>query len=161
MWNHVSGIYPELTHVPLVVSGDGLTGQTDRVVSILDLYETVLDLAGVDGPDSDGRVIVPPPTDAETYLAEYRGPFAQSLERAEEYEFDLEQYDRDLFALVESGYYGFEDYDGWREVGTPRRDDPREFLHERVSAHGMDRLARERGDLDERTASRLEELGYI
>jgi len=45
MWNHVDGIYPELTHVPLAISG--LKENCDLTVSILDLYTTILELAEV------------------------------------------------------------------------------------------------------------------
>jgi hypothetical protein len=52
MWIHVSGIYPELTHVLLVISG--LEDEDcNSMVSILDLYTTVLELAGV-GSNHDG-----------------------------------------------------------------------------------------------------------
>lgn len=161
MWNHVSGIYPELTHIPLVISGDGLSGETDTLVSILDLYDTILDLAGVEGLPSEGRTLLPVPTDQPSYLAEYRGPFEQSLERAAEHEFDLEQYDRDLFALIEPGYYGYEDYDGWRERGDPRRTNPRAHLCSRVSELGMESIDHADTELTDQAAARLEELGYI
>ncbi|WP_336328786.1 sulfatase-like hydrolase/transferase [Halovenus sp. HT40] len=161
MWNHVSGIYPELTHIPLVISGDGFEGETDTVVSILDLYETILELADVDGPVSDGRSIVPPTTDHTPYLAEYRGPFTHSLEQAKDYDFDLKPYDRDLFALIESDYYGYEDYDGWKEIGEPQRDDPQHFLVELVSEYGLSSIEHKSVELTDSAESRLEELGYL
>lgn len=161
MWNHVSGIYPELTHIPLVISGEGLTGTTDTLVSIIDLYDTILYLADVDGLPSEGRIIVPPPSESHPYLAEYRGPFEGSLERSAECDFDLEQYDRDLFALIEPGYYGYEDYDGWKEQGECRRNDPPEFLHRRVSELDMDSIEPQDTEFSESTKSRLEDLGYI
>ncbi|MFC6721157.1 sulfatase-like hydrolase/transferase [Halovenus amylolytica] len=161
MWNHVSGVYPELTHIPLVISGDGFEGETDTVVSILDLYETILELADVDGPVSDGHSIVSPTTDHAPYLAEYRGPFNHSLEQSKKYDFDLEPYDSDLFALIEPDYYGYEDYDGWKEIGEPRRDEPRSFLRERITEYGMDSTEHKSVELTDSAESRLEELGYI
>jgi arylsulfatase A-like enzyme len=161
MWNHVSGIYPELTHIPLVISGSGLDGTSETVVSILDLYDTILELADSPSLASDGRSIIPPATDNTPYLAEYRGPFTHSLEKSKKYNFNLEQYDRSLFALIEPGYYGYEDYDGWRETGDCDHEAPQEFLHERVAEHEMQWTEHESVELTEGAESRLEKLGYI
>ncbi|SEK74736.1 arylsulfatase [Haloferax larsenii] len=50
VWGHVHGVYPPLTHIPMVLSGKMVDGGTDeRVTSLLDLHATVLDVAGVDG----------------------------------------------------------------------------------------------------------------
>jgi arylsulfatase len=49
MWNHGYGLYPELTHIPLVISGDGINGKCDEVVSLLDIHRTILSLAEVEG----------------------------------------------------------------------------------------------------------------
>lgn len=160
MWNHVTGIYPELTHIPLVVSGDGWHGETDELVSIIDLFPTILDALDMDAPDCEGRV-VPSGGNRPTYLAEYRGPFQRSVDRSKEYDFDLKRFDRDLFALIEPGYYGYEDYDGWCEVGDRTRQEPRGDLHDIVDAHGMETLSRATTDLSDAAEARLAELGYI
>ena len=129
MWNHVSGIYPELTYR---WSYSGLKDEDcDSMVSILNLYMTVLELAGV-GSDQDGSQNLTSPQDSRTCLAKYRDLFDRSIERSKSEGPDLDRYDRDLFALIESGYYGHEDYDGWREVGDSFRanlqDDLDKFL---------------------------------
>ena len=160
MWNHVSGIYPELTHVPLVISG--LENEDcDSTVSILDLYTTILELAGVSS-DQDGSQNLTSPQDSQTYLAEYRGPFDRSIERSKSEGLDLNKYDRDLFALIESGYYGYNDYDGWREVGDSPRVNPQDDLNELLDRTGMRRLqVDDDSDLDNSVEDRLEKLGYM
>jgi len=160
MWNHVSGIYPELTHVPLVVSGDGRSGHTDELVSLLDLFPTILRQFGVEPPPSDGREIPGEGTE-DPYLAEYRGPFQYSLDRADDYDFELTQFDRDFYALIEPGYYGYQDYDGWRALGSTDRQAPQRTLETLVTDHGMESLVRESGDIGATAESRLADLGYI
>lgn len=45
-WEHEWGVYPELTHVPLVISGTNVDTTTDgRLVSLTDVYQIILDLA--------------------------------------------------------------------------------------------------------------------
>jgi hypothetical protein len=160
MWNHVSGIYPELTRIPLVISG--LQDEDcDLTVSILDLYTTVLELAGMNS-NQDSSQNLTSPQDSRTYLAEYRGPFDRSLERSKSEGLDLDKYDQDLFAIIESGYYGYEDYDGWREVGDSSRANPQDDLDELLDRMGMRRLrVDEDGDLDDGVEDRLERLGYM
>lgn len=55
-------LYEESTHVPLIFAGPGTTagGVCDRPVGLIDLYPTLLDLAGLPGDgDLDGRSLVP------------------------------------------------------------------------------------------------------
>jgi arylsulfatase len=47
--NHNYGVYPELTHVPLQISGRDIENQTSETpVSILDIHQTIAELANVD-----------------------------------------------------------------------------------------------------------------
>lgn len=161
LWNHVAGIYPELTHIPLVLSGVGETGETDKLVSIIDVYSTVLDLLDVNGPTSRGRVITQSQEVTSSCLAEYRGPFQRSIRRSKKHDFDLEKYDHDLFALIEPGYYGYEDFDGWKEYGVQQRDEPREFMYDRLSEYDMESITAEAVELSDEAERRLEKLGYI
>lgn len=53
MWGHPPMLNPELTNVPLVITGDGasqLAEPSGEPVNLLDIYQTVLDLAGVERP---------------------------------------------------------------------------------------------------------------
>lgn len=176
MWNHVTGVYSEITHVPLIVSGEGpdvgndpvdarfdepLDGECHATVSLLDVYATIRRLAGLDAGETGGRSLVPAPTEGSTCLAEYRGPFAESLERARAEGLDLDRFDRDLFALIETGYYGYEDYDGWVERGSTDRASPRADLHELVEREEMAALEPTDTEMSAAVSDRLEKLGYI
>jgi len=176
MWNHVNGVYPEITHVPLVISGERLDGRSDSdharsidllegecrtPVSLLDVYETVRRLAGLEPGETESRSLVPAPTEGSTYLSEYRGPFTESLERAKSEGMNLDRFDRDLFALIETGYYGYEDYEGWVEEGSTDRASPREELHDLVDRKGMATLDRTDSEMNAAVSDRLKRLGYI
>ncbi|WP_327050922.1 sulfatase-like hydrolase/transferase [Halomicrococcus gelatinilyticus] len=53
-WEHLCGLAPEITQVPLCISGEGLDGERREAVSLLDVHRTVLDLADLEG-ESRGR----------------------------------------------------------------------------------------------------------
>jgi len=99
----------------------------------------VLELAEVSSDQDDSQNLTPP-QDPQTYLAEYWGPFSRSLKHSKFEGLDLDKYDRDLFTLIESGYYRYEDYDGRREVGDSSRANPQDNLNELLNRTGMRRL---------------------
>lgn len=59
-WNHDASLYEEEVHIPLIVVRPGGTGRVvERVVSSLDLFPTLLALAGAPASSSDGESLVP------------------------------------------------------------------------------------------------------
>jgi len=168
LWNHSYGLYPELTHVPLVLDGvDVEAGTTDRPVSLLDVHRTIADLTGVD-VDSRGQSLL----DAETQsdrLVEYHGLLPWHRERFDDLGLSAERYDRLDSALcgfvAPNGYYGYHTHDeGFRSVGTSPTDvaDPEAHLADLVAT-----IPRRSVDPDAETTpspavrARLEELGYV
>lgn len=72
MWNHGYGIYPELAHVPVVISGEDLERSTnDSTVSLIDIPETISDIVDLDF-NSRGRNLLDITANGE-YLVEYHG----------------------------------------------------------------------------------------
>ncbi len=67
LFNHGTGLYNELIHVPLVIVSDGIpTGTATQAVSALDVAPTVLDLAGIrPEPTFEGRSLAPLATRGE------------------------------------------------------------------------------------------------
>lgn len=57
LWNHGVGLYPELIRVPLVISGGGLEGEVDAICSLKELFDTILDIAGVPTADSSESLL--------------------------------------------------------------------------------------------------------
>lgn len=127
-WGHEYGVYPELTHVPLVVSGDGFSGASDDVVSLLDVHETVLDLAGLatdasdTASDSRGRSLRGG-VDRDHCLTEYLGLTSWSEQKLVENGAagSLGDYERHLRGYAtDSGLYGYETRSEFAAVDTRR-----------------------------------------
>lgn len=162
LWDHQYGVYPELTHVPLVVTGEGLSGSTRDPVSLLDVHRTVLDLAGVDAFSRGQNVLDDPGREC---LTEYHGMtqwLLDELAAVTDIEAVRERYDTELYGIaLPPSYYGHESNEGWRESG--RGDgDPRE----RLDALRTDLVRREldgenaQRDLSDEAMERLRDLGY-
>lgn len=163
-WNHVYGVYPELARVPLVVSGDDLSGTDSRTVSLLDVHRTLAAITGVD-VDSRGQSLLGEVTACDR-LVEYRGLIDLARERLRDSgvpDSTVDDFDRPLFGLCgRDGCYGYETPDGWCRVGEP------------TVGPVEDRAARLRGELtvprtrsetssvdDADIQERLEDLGYV
>ncbi|HZP43754.1 MAG TPA: sulfatase [Candidatus Binatia bacterium] len=59
-WNHGVSLYEEEVHVPLIIARPGDAPRVvDHVVSTLDLFPTLLELAGATPPETDGESLVP------------------------------------------------------------------------------------------------------
>lgn len=160
-WGHEHGVYPQLTNVPLVISGPDLTGEVERPVSLLDVHETVLNLAEVDHSDSDGTSLLSE-IPKRSYLTEYLGLTSWSERKLEEVQATgrLDQYDRHLRGFVsESGEYGFE------TIGGVESGDS---LSESAILGGVERLLSEldvrevevNNEVPEAVEDRLRDLGY-
>ena len=81
-WGHEYGVYPQLTHVPLIISGGDLSETESRAVSILDVHRTIQMLAGVDG-ESRGRNLLED-LSTQPFLTEYHGLTAWSEKKLKE-----------------------------------------------------------------------------
>jgi arylsulfatase len=161
-WAHEHGVRPELTHVPLVISGDSLAGQDTGPTSLLDIHRTVLERAGVGG-DSRGRDLLGDTNDGGArYLTEYHGLTSWSKRKLEAngYGDRVEEYDAALFGYAApTTYYGYETTAGFEETGTADTDDPREALDRLVAARDVRRVERE-NEVPEEIKDHLEHLGY-
>jgi len=161
-WAHEHGVYPELTHVPLVVSGNDLSGQHTHPASLLDVHQTVLDLASVDG-DSRGRNLLDDVDNGRReYLTEYLGltPWNKRKLKANGFGDQIEQYDTALFGYVApTDYYGYETTDGFEEMGVTKIDAPRDHLGELVAARNVRRVE-QANDVPDEVKDQLEHLGY-
>ncbi|AFO56943.1 sulfatase [Natrinema sp. J7-2] len=177
-WEHGSGLYPPVMRVPLVVSAPGshashrtpdATGTRatrDALVTHLDVYATLLDLAGIDADHRRGNSIRPllssdPPALAlrSNALSEFHGISRRRRLSLEADGYAVAQVDTERHGLATADCYYFEDLTGARTIGDC---DPAalEAALERQIA-GLER----RTDLSEADLSglesQLEELGYL
>ncbi|WP_435320309.1 sulfatase-like hydrolase/transferase [Haloarchaeobius sp. TZWSO28] len=72
MIEHAYGVFPQLPHVPLVISGDNIPNRSVKTpVSLLDVHATIGDLAGI-SLNSRGQSLLDDPTPKDR-LVEYHG----------------------------------------------------------------------------------------
>ncbi|MFC7081415.1 sulfatase-like hydrolase/transferase [Halorussus caseinilyticus] len=174
LWNHGYGLAPELTRVPLVVSGEGLPDETrDDPASLLDVHRTVAALAGVE-VESRGRDLLSDDA-ARDRLVEFHGflPWHRDQFRREGVEDVFDARDSPLDGIVTAGGgYAHETHDAADETratgpndgavrvarGDPDRPTARlASLRESVARREVSDAPTEVSD-DVR--DRLEELGY-
>lgn len=159
-WGHEYGVYPELTRVPLTISGNGLDGESDTAVSILDVHATVLDIAGIDG-QSYGRNLLKDMEDKE-FLAEYLGLTSWSEEKLVEngYEDQIPAYEQNQYGYIAPvDFYGYETQNGFKATGTkevPNAEDRMQTLIDQLKTRDVD----QNNEVPDEIQDRLEDLGY-
>jgi len=156
-WDHLYGLHPELTHVPLVVDGPGFEGVVDATVSLLDVHATILDIAAIDEP-SRGRSFCAT-LDEASWLTEYHGLSEVVRESLTADGYEINSIDTQLRGIVTSEGYGYETPAGFTTEGN---DDTADALTTRLAALVDDLETRDVGDesVDEDLLSHLDALGY-
>lgn len=162
-WRHLHGVYPELTHVPLVISGEGLSGTCSKTVSLLDVHQTILASMNIQG-ESRGQNLLTEIED-RPHLVEYEGLRSARLEMIDDAGYSEELirvYDQPLMGIAgRNGYYGYETIDGWSERGTPETEDPHAQLRElKRSVPSRSKNDQTSVGISEAVQSRLKDLGY-
>ncbi|MFC4543274.1 sulfatase-like hydrolase/transferase [Halosolutus amylolyticus] len=159
-WEHMYGIYPELTHIPLVVwTGENDAERRSESVNLLDIYRTVLEIADIDPADTRGRDLRTELDDAKC-LTEYHGISERHYQSLLNKDIvNIEHLRQELSGFACHKYYYHETFDGYREYGESPYDDPGSHLSDLVSSlekHYID----EEDDIDDAVLDHLEDLGY-
>lgn len=162
VWEHDYGLYPELTHVPLVVSsGNEKKTTSDELVSLLDVHATVLSLAGVDA-ESRGDDLTTN-TSPTPRIMEYAGLTEYKIERLREAGLadHVDRYDQPLrgIALAPS-YYGYQTLSEFVETGVANEEEPQQVLAD-ISSDLPEVGSESSQELSSTARSHLEDLGYI
>lgn len=157
---HEHGLHRPLVHVPLVISGDGLEGTVQETVSLLDVHETVLDLAG-ETSEARGRSLVGT-VEGRDCLTEYNGLTTWSerklVENGKEELVPTYDEPRHGFAADPDGY-GYETIDGFVETGSGGPRHPESRLSELIADLAVRDVDPDQTVPDE-VADRLRDLGY-
>lgn len=162
-WNHITGIYPELTNIPIVISGNVDDMIVQDPISILDLHKTIADLTEV-SVDSRGRNILGE-FEEQPLFTEYHGliPIAvRNLQKSEISQTTIENVDQYRAGIVDTeGHYTYEKVGGIVGNQNSKQEKRvvsqiREFK-ERIGDEGNSDSEEE---LSEDVKSRLEDLGY-
>lgn len=161
-WGHEHGVHEELTHVPLCISGDGLNGRCNETVNLCDVYETILDIAGIERTEGEKRETLLGDIEGRECITEYLGLTSWSEGRLEKHRDsdEVKEYDRELrgYAAVDE-YYGYETMDGFEETGSTRVDSPQDRLVSIVNELDT-REVEPNNEVPEEIKGRLEDLGY-
>ncbi|WP_277552310.1 sulfatase-like hydrolase/transferase [Halobaculum limi] len=164
LWNHSYGIYPELTHVPLVISGSNCKSESRKeVVSILDVHKTICEMCGVSA-DSRGQDLLSS-VDSRDYVVEYHGLLKWHLAQFEKKgvaEDMYNQLDCQLSGFVDRrNRYAYEEHDGCLTSKSELSETEAESILEDLIAE-LDRkeITASTMDVDTDVMSRLEDLGY-
>lgn len=162
-WGHFHGVYPGLTHVPIVISGDSVSDeQIHDPVSLLDVFTTILQAAGVDGSRGRGQDLLDT-LDQQNILTETHGISEMQLSALEaasglETRDQALECNREFGGIVSEDYYGFETPTGFREIGDHDSHDGKtnlECLREQITNADS-----QRREVSGQVAEKLEQLGY-
>ncbi|WP_458189881.1 sulfatase-like hydrolase/transferase [Haladaptatus sp. NG-WS-4] len=159
-WGHEYGVYPELTHVPLVISGEGLSGSESRAASILDAHRTIQTLADIEG-ESRGRDLRDGMF-SKSFLTEYHGLTSWSEKKLNEngYQEAVERYNKNLRGYAHSqDYYGYETQSRIQITGAERAPNISEKIQQICDELNI-RTVEENNDVPDEVKDRLEDLGY-
>ena len=160
-WNHVHGLFPELTHVPLVISGaDVPEANTETVVSLLEVHRTVAELLGVaDRTNGRGRSLLSP-IDPEPQFTEFHGLPQWIGAQLENYGVSdqYDTYDEPLYGVwhPEDGY----EYQSVERPAESISNQRHRELIEEFTGTVPTKLKRTGTDVDDAVREQLEDLGY-
>lgn len=162
-WGHEHGVYPELINVPLVVSGDEMSGESDEVVSLVDIAATITELAGItDDHASRGRPLTMDGTKRDV-LTEYTGLTPWSEERLLESDHPkslFEKYDEKLYGVaITNGSYAYQTGKDLDITGD-RVNDAAERLQDLVSDLDVREVSAQNDTIPDGVRQQLEDLGY-
>lgn len=167
IWNHTYGLFPEITHVPCVVSGPGLDGTTNETVSLIDVHRTILSFLDVRG-ESRGRNLVEMSgvgsgnNGDKAVFAEYHGLIPVAVRRLREEGYSSQEIDRyeqpGTAIAAPPNYYGYQHEGEFHGSGTTVVD-PRQKIQEFQST--LDPTCFTGDGTVEVNERQLEHLGYI
>lgn len=160
VWAHTHGVYPELTHVPLSIYGDGFEGTYNQSVSIIDIHRTILQIADVKAK-SRGRDLLnsSEPVDRLTECMGLTRDDADQLSRTGISEQKIQKYDTEYRGILSNeGDYGYETVRGF----TQKTEDSLEKRLSKLTKSMEIRQVNEKAEneLPSRVSDQLEDLGY-
>ncbi len=160
---HFHGLYPELVHVPLCVTGIG-EGVTETSRSLLDVHQTIADIAGLE-VDSEGVDLRTRPEDRTCYT-EYHGLRPLRIDRLKRNfdETEIHKYDAPLAGRASAdGKYSYETVDGIVTEGLSSASIRSELEDKRTqiaNAVREDMDGNGESEVSQNTLEQLKDLGY-
>jgi arylsulfatase A-like enzyme len=164
VWGHFYGVDPELTNVPLhIYRNEDTTTECSQAVSLLDVYTTILESAGVDKHCGRGINILIDGASSEPRLAECRGI---SEKRIDQIRYDGEatkrtqEFEQELFgAVIPPESYGYEHIEGFSVQGDVTRKEAESTIDKLIKRLEVDYS--EADSIESDVQNHLEDLGYV
>lgn len=161
LFAHTYGLHPELAHVPLVISGDGIGNEEHAVpVSLLDIHATIGDITDVN-VNSRGQSLLSS-IESRDRLVEYHGMSKMRRKKFEAVGL-LEYFDRldvQLDGVISEDGYAYETPSGLVVDGNWSADEAEQRLRELVKSIDRKELLEESEEVSKDVQERLQDLGY-
>ncbi len=170
---HGFRLHNEEVHVPLILKAPGLEGTVPETVSLVDVYPTLLGLAGIEAPGSQGVSLVTAldQRKAEGVLSEmtrWRNEKAFIDAEGRKLVLEFEARDTDLVGPEsQTGVRLFDRNQDYRELSSLEGDRAKQELTRRfyelygTSLEKRGQVATEQVELDPETLEQLRMLGYL
>lgn len=167
-WEHAPGLWPAVTHVPLVVNVTGdapVPVETDFPVSLLDIHETICEYAGVKtDSNTRGHSLLKDGCYAKHHLVETHGMLEKARTRLEKEGISpstLDEFDVELLGVAGRGGYSFETYnDGLvdYEGGVTEAEAIIQQLDDGLETRN---IGESHSEVPDRVEENLKDLGYV
>ena len=159
-WNHGYGIFPELVHIPIVISGLGIEDRTvEPVVSLFDVHQTIADFLDLE-TESRGQNLLESP-DSNPVLTSFQGFLPHHKRQFNNHGIsDLyDAYNHPLYGIADEDGYGYQIPGNFKTKGTTEMNEQRliDLLSEVDFKDTTDVTEQE---LSDALLSQLEDLGY-
>jgi len=166
-YEHAFGLFPELTNIPIHVHGPNVEpGKDSQLASLLDVHQTILDLAGIDS-FSRGENLLKKSGNSE-YLVEYHGLTypSKKINKMKNWGMNEDEIDRYMQPLngicLSENYYGYETIEeGFIQTGNTTVRSPQKRMQELSTSLDKKTYSQKSEHIPESIESRLEDLGYI
>jgi len=165
-WEHFSGLWPAVTHIPLVISTSGSVDEpieTGAPVSLLDVHATVCSYARINPVDGSRGHSLDSVFDRTNHLIETHGLLSTARERLAEEgisETVLDQYDVELRGVADNGGYTFENFDGELTDHNGGVDDAKCIIEKLATQINARNTEGSEFDVPDHVENRLKDLGY-
>lgn len=160
IYGHIPSLLPQIVHVPLVISGDVENRNSATSVSLLDINQTISDIAGVEDPPRGQNLLE---AESERYVSEAHGISQwqrKGLEQKDVPDDRLDTIENVRRGIALKEYYGYESlFDGWVH-SRGNHPAPQEDLMDIVSTFS-DLHSGSEQELSGEVRSQLQDMGYL
>lgn len=161
-YGHEYGLFPELTHVPLVISGDSIKNKTvSKPVSLLDVHASILNWANINYDHSRGVPLTEVPQN-QKYLIESHGLPNERIKKFEQQGYDIGPFNNYIQGIRTETGLGYQTAEGWvtEVVENGEANDLRQSLEQLLEDIPVGSSNESRNEVSDSVRERLKANGY-